>query len=46
MQNEETIEIDLSDAEFIALAKAAHEQDITLNQYINNILKSYIDSQG
>lgn len=37
------VELTLTDAEFIALAKEAHMQDLTLNQYINKILKEYID---
>ena len=37
------VELNLTDAEFIALAKEAHMQDLTLNQYINKILKEYID---
>lgn len=40
----ETIELDITDEEFLILAKQAHELDITFNQYINKILKDYIDS--
>lgn len=35
----EEVEVCLSDEELLVLAKAAHKQDITLNQLINNILR-------
>lgn len=38
-----TVELNLTNEEFIAIAKEAHMQDLTLNQYINKILKEYID---
>ena len=38
------IEIDLTDEEFITLAKEAHMLDLTFNQYITQILKKYIES--
>jgi predicted HicB family RNase H-like nuclease len=38
----EVIEIELTDKEWLSLAMAAHEQDITLNQYMINILKKFI----
>jgi hypothetical protein len=41
-QNMETIEVDLTDEEFLGLAKCAHEQDITLNQLVNKILLQHI----
>jgi hypothetical protein len=34
----ENIEIELTDQEFLGLAKQAHELDITFNQLVNNIL--------
>jgi hypothetical protein len=34
----ETIEVELSDSEFLELAKQAHSRDITLNQLVNEIL--------
>ena len=37
------IQVDLDDETILFLAKKAHEKDITLNQYINEILKVYID---
>ena len=41
----ETIELDLSEDEMFRLMRLAHEQDITLNQLINNILQQVIDMQ-
>lgn len=34
----ENIEIELTDEEFLGLARLAHEQDVTFNQLVNNIL--------
>ena len=34
----ENIDVELSDSEFLSLARQAHEQDITFNQLVNNIL--------
>jgi hypothetical protein len=39
----ETIEVDLTDEEFLHLAKCAHEQDITLNQLVNSILLQHLE---
>jgi hypothetical protein len=39
----ETIELDLDDNELFRLMRLAHEQDITLNQLINNVLQSVVD---
>jgi hypothetical protein len=39
----ETIELDLDDDELFRLMRLAHEQDITLNQLINNVLQSVVD---
>ena len=38
-----TVEIDLPDHELLQLCLLAHEQDITLNALVNNILREYID---
>lgn len=35
----ESIDIELSDADIFSLMKIAHEQDITLNQLVENILR-------
>lgn len=40
--NTGTIEVELSDEEFLQLARRAHEQDITLNQLVNIILLEHI----
>lgn len=37
------VELELDDETILFLALKAHEKDITLNQYINQILKIYID---
>jgi len=34
----ENIEVELSDGEFLSLARQAHDLDITFNQLVNNIL--------
>ena len=39
----ETIELELDKDELFRLMQLAHEQDITLNQLINNILQSVVD---
>ena len=41
--NRETIEVDLSDEEFLRVAKLAHERDITFNQMVEIILQAEID---
>jgi purine-nucleoside phosphorylase len=41
--NRETIEVDLSDEEFLHIAKLAHERDITFNQMVEIILQTQID---
>lgn len=40
--NTGTIEVELSDEEFLQLARRAHELDITLNQLVNIILLEHI----
>ncbi|MCK9428890.1 MAG: hypothetical protein M0R17_02620 [Candidatus Omnitrophica bacterium] len=42
-ENKKSIEIELSDEDFIFLATKAHEEDITLNQMVNNILSEQLD---
>jgi hypothetical protein len=39
------VEIDLSDEDFMELARMAHEQNITLNQLCVNILQAYVDGK-
>jgi len=43
--NRVSIEVDLTDEEWYALMKLAHEQDITLNQLVENILKTFIEKE-
>lgn len=38
----ENVEIELSDYEFLVLAKMAHEKDVTFNQFCNTILREHI----
>ena len=38
-----TIEVDLSDDEFMHIARLAHERDITFNQMVEIILQAEID---
>jgi len=38
----ENVEIELSDYEFITLAKMAHEKDVTFNQFCNTVLREHI----
>ena len=39
----ETIEVDLTDEEFLQIARLAHEQDITFNQMVIKILEQHIE---
>lgn len=39
----EEIELTISDENLLFLALEAHKKDITLNEYINQILKKYVD---
>jgi predicted DNA-binding ribbon-helix-helix protein len=41
----ETIQVDLTDEEFLHIAKLAHEQDITFNQMVAKILEQHILEQ-
>lgn len=42
-ENHTEIEVDISDEEFLWLARRAHEEDITLNELVNNIMKEHLD---
>ena len=42
----ETIEVELSDEEFLHIAKRAHELDITFNQMAAKILEEHIEETG
>jgi hypothetical protein len=39
------IPFNISDEDFLILAKKAHEQDITLNQLVVNLLQDYIENK-
>ncbi len=39
----ETVEVDLTDEEFLYIAKLAHEQDITFNQMVAKILEEHLE---
>lgn len=41
--NRENVEIDITDEEFLSIAKMAHERDITFNQMVEIILQAEID---
>ena len=43
MSKRETIEIEIEEELLYQLMLRAHEQDITLNQLIENILREYLD---
>jgi hypothetical protein len=44
-ENMVKVEIDLPDDIIVQLALEANEQDITLNELINNILREYVDRE-
>jgi predicted HicB family RNase H-like nuclease len=44
MDNRETIDLELEHEELFQLMTMAHEQDITLNQLVENILREMCDS--
>ena len=39
----ETIQVDLTDEEFLHIARLAHDQDITFNQMVIKILEEHIE---
>lgn len=38
------VQVELTEHEWYVLMRMAHEQDITLNQLVNNILREYLDN--
>ena len=42
----ETIEVNLTDEEFLYIAKLAHELDVTFNKMVEKILWDEINKQG
>jgi hypothetical protein len=45
-QKYETIEVELTDEEFLQIAKLAHNLDITFNKMVETILWDEINKQG
>ena len=45
MDNREEIEIELTDEEFLRVAKMAHDRDITFNKMVEIILDEFIKEQ-
>lgn len=41
----DTIQLEISDEDFLTIAKMAHEQDITFNQMVEHILWEQIKRQ-
>ena len=41
----ETIEVELTDSEFLFLARRAHDLDITFNQLVNKILLEHMQKE-
>ena len=41
--NQEEVQIDISDEDFLVIARLAHEKDLTFNQFVNKILKDRMD---
>ena len=45
-KNYETIQVELTDEEFLCIAKLAHNLDITFNKMVESILWDEINKQG
>ena len=41
----ENVEIDITDSDFIILARLAHEQNMTFNELVNNILRRKMEEE-
>ena len=41
-----SIPLELDDADLLALMKQAHAADLTFNEFVEDILRDYIDKQG
>lgn len=39
------IEVDFTDEEFLKIAMMAHEEDITFNQFVRNVLQAAMDAE-
>jgi hypothetical protein len=42
--NAESVVVELTEREFLALARAAHDRDITFNQLCNEIIRKELDA--
>ena len=42
----EEIEVDFTDEELLQYMKMAHEMDITFNQFVEQVLRKYLDELG
>ena len=40
----EAVEVDLTDREFLYLARAAHDRNITFNELCNEVIRRYLDA--
>ena len=40
----ESVEINLTDSEFLYLARVAHDRDITFNELCNEVIRRYLDA--
>jgi hypothetical protein len=38
------VEINLTDSEFLYLARAAHDRNITFNELCNEVIRRYLDT--
>lgn len=45
-EEEGVVTVNLTDEQFLILAKMAHEQDITFNQLVNNILRKWMEKEN
>jgi len=43
IDNRVEIQLDLSDAELLALFKLAHEKDMTFNNFVEHVLREYLE---
>jgi len=46
LEEKGTVTVDLTDEQFLILAKMAHEQDITFNQLVCNILRKRMEEEN
>ena len=45
MEKEVSIELDISDEDFLVIAKAAHKNDVTFNQMVTILLQRFLDKE-